>query len=100
MPATFYQLKLADGRVVCAPIHGSGGLVGDGDHNFRRVEAAIAQANKGRPTGLYEPRPGFARTYPNYTAADSGEPLDVDLRGAQVIASTSTESISVTRKGA
>lgn len=80
-----YTIRLATGELVTGPVHGSGGVVGHGQGNADRIRRAIRRANKGESTGLYEPQPGHARMYPAYSANDSGEPRDVDLRGAELV---------------
>jgi len=99
---TRFVLALADGSTVIGEIHGSGGTIRaqgaiTGDTARARLERAIARANAGKPTGLYEPKLGHARAHVNSVdssallgrlqtlAADLGL-IDVDLRGARIIA--------------
>ena len=84
LDARKFTLRLADGRVVTGPIQGAGGVVGTGGAARLRID--ISRASEGKRLSIYEPKPGFARVYPNYSALETGEPLDVDLRGAELIA--------------
>ncbi len=79
-----FAIQLADGRAVVGPVQGCGGVV-ERRGGFGRIRVAIVNAEEGLPTGLYEPRPGYARVYPDYSAQGQGEPVDVDLRGAEVL---------------
>lgn len=84
MPATHYHIKQRNGISVRGPIHGSGGIVGGGPHNRRRLQLEIDHATQGEPLGIFEPKPGHARMYTDY-GPDGGTPIDVDLRGAVLL---------------
>ncbi len=86
MTAHRFKLVLDDGTYVTGPVHGCGGVLDAS--SGPRLDTAIARARKGLPTNLYEPKPGHARVYPNYSADGNGEPLDVDLRRAQRVVAT------------
>lgn len=81
---TRYTIRQADGLLLHGPIHGCGGLV-EGRHGADRIELEIVRATEGDDLGIYEPRPGHARMWPNYSAAGNGEPVDTDLRGAVLV---------------
>lgn len=82
---TRYTVQLASGEQVCGAIHGTGGLVGGGFHNLDRVRMMVINADRGWPLGVFEPKVGHVRMYPNATTADAGAWVDVDLRGAKVL---------------
>ncbi len=84
MSAHRFAIKLRDGEVVVGPVQGCGGVV-ERRGGFGRLRVAIVHAEEGLPTGLYEPRPGWARVYPEYSAQGQGPAIDVDLRGAEVL---------------
>lgn len=77
-----YKLKLADGSEVVGAVHGAGGIVGHGPHNAGRIQQAIRQANRGRETHLYEPKPGHCAMYLDDRFEDQ---VVVDLRGAELL---------------
>lgn len=90
MGATVYTLKLATGDIVCGCIHGSGGMVGSGDHNAQRVRVQIERATAGKPLAIYEPERGHCAmydakalrlAYPQWCEAWR----NVDLRGAELV---------------
>ena len=97
MATLLVQFKLADGSFVAGAVHGSGGLVA-GPQGHDRIERAIRQANKGRDTGLYEPKPGHARVYRDASALSADNPIDIDLRGASLVSSMEFASIHVSAK--
>jgi hypothetical protein len=84
---TRYLIKQANGIYVRGPVHGCGGLIGGGSHNFDRLAKQIERANEGDELGIYEPKPGHARMYIDY-GRDGGTPIDVDLRGATLLIDT------------
>lgn len=86
LDARRYTIRLATGALVTGPVQGSGGVIGSGEHNLARLQTQTRRANAGEPLGIYEPRPGHVVMYPHYSAHDTGEPVEVDLRGAEVIA--------------
>jgi hypothetical protein len=88
-----FTLKLADGSVVTGAIHGSGGII-RGERGAERIRKSIKLADDGRDLGVYEPRPGHVRMYLNYTAAESGGPIDVDLRQASLLAVESNDVVA------
>lgn len=93
MSALLVQIKLADGSIVAGAVHGSGGLVA-GAQGHDRIERAIRQASKGRPTGLYEPKAGHARVYRDASALAADNWVDVDLRDAALVSSMEFASIT------
>lgn len=82
MGAQVFTLRLADGSTVRGAVHGSGGQIAGGEHNRERLRRAIRQAEKGRDTGLYQPKPGHALVYLDH---DNVTTTDVNLRGAEVL---------------
>lgn len=80
-----FSICLANGQIVVGAIHGSGGLVGGGKHNRDRIRREIARATIGKPLGICEPKPGHVRMYQAATAADAGESIEVDIRGARLV---------------
>ena len=90
MDARRFTLTLDDGTTVTGPIHGSGGLIA-GDRAIDRLARAIAHAAEGRDSGFYEPQPGFCRVYPDYSAVESGTPVDVDMRRVMMFSEAGVE---------
>jgi hypothetical protein len=88
MLATRYTLKLATGEIATGSIHGSGGLVGAGEHNARRIRAQIERATKGWPLGIYEPKPGHCAMYTDGQSFEGWR--QVDLRGAELVGQESS----------
>lgn len=73
--AARFEFQLATGASVVGPVRGAGGFIS----TEARLLAAERNARSGRPTGLYEPRPGCVAVYPRYSAAGDGEPEIVSL---------------------
>ena len=73
---------------------GSGGKIGYGfSHlepevrdawSLKRLRKAIDWAERGDPTGLYEPKPGHVAVYPDYCAKTDGRKVVVKLAGAKI----------------
>ena len=79
-----YVITTADGRTFSGMVHGSGGIVGDGPRCLDRLRTDARRAAEGKRLSIYEPKPGHARVYQNYTAEGSGNEVDVPLAGATV----------------
>lgn len=80
----FVTLRDAAGKVwPRVTVRGNGGLVGLAEQY--RLDTAIAKASVGVATGLFEPVPGHARAY-DTTRGVNMMPLDIDLRGATILA--------------
>jgi hypothetical protein len=73
-----FSFTLPDGSTVVGPVRGAGGFVS----SELRMLAAERCARIGRPTGIYEPRPGFVAVYPDFSARDDGAPVFVKLASA------------------
>jgi hypothetical protein len=86
----WYRFKLADGRVVVGAVQGSGGVIGgrsvaEATDGVRRLRVAIKRAEEGERTGIYEPKPGHACLYPEYSFASQGPRISIPLVGATVM---------------
>ena len=66
------------GRPVTGVVQGSGGSI----TTIARLQGAINRATRGHDSGIYEPKPGHAAVYPNYSAHGNGRMVTVDMRGA------------------
>jgi hypothetical protein len=86
----WFTITQANGKKVTGVVHGAGGVLHanvDGQearlHHLKRLRGLIRLATAGKELWAYEPQPGHVRVYPDYAAFDSGEAVDVDLRGAR-----------------
>ena len=61
-------------------VQGCGGLV----RHVERIEQAIRQVSRGRPSPLYEPERGCCLMLPQFSAASDGPGMVVSLVGASV----------------
>jgi hypothetical protein len=74
-----FTIKTAVGKILVGQIQDCGRLVPrQGGYGILRL--AIASAEESVVTGIYEPRPGYARIYP-----DSVTAIDFPLAGAEVL---------------
>lgn len=92
MDAVRFVFFLTNGSQVTGPVQGSGGLVGAGYTTtltrslaLTRIREAMADAHRGRRTGLYEPKRGFVVVYPDYSAQGNGPERLLDLRQVESI---------------
>ena len=63
------------GFTFLGPVQGAGGFVSAP----ARLERATRLARDGRPTGLYEPRPGCVAVFTRYSNESNGAPEVVSL---------------------
>lgn len=66
------------GKSYTGVVHGSGGSI----TSLARLQGAISRATRGLDSGIYEPKPGHAAVFPNYSARGDGKKVIVDMRGA------------------
>jgi len=73
-----FRIVTKSGKVVTGVVQGAGGSIS----TLARLKGAIHRATRGHDSGIYEPRPGHAAVYPNYSAQSNGRMVVVDMRGA------------------
>lgn len=74
-----FTIVTKSGKAVTGVVHGAGGSIS----TIARLRGAINRATRGHDSGIYEPKPGHAAVYPNYSAHGNGKMIAVDMRGAQ-----------------
>jgi hypothetical protein len=77
--ATIYTITPLDGTPITGRVQGSGGLL-VGVAGLAR----LAYASDSRRFAGYEPAPGHVCVYPEWTPADNGPPVTVNIRGAKI----------------
>lgn len=80
----FFRITQRDGVLVTGAVRGAGGMVAGRDAHDRVCRASVRATCRQPMRDVFEPEPGFAELYPEYSAAGDGAPVRVDLRHARV----------------
>jgi hypothetical protein len=85
------RARLADGREIVGPIMGNGGMLGSGTLCAGRERASQAAlkdlalcrrlVEDGRPLHIFEPSSGHVASYPDFSATENGERVEVPIEG-------------------
>jgi hypothetical protein len=80
------RVKLATGESLVGVVHDRGQNQVLGRDQLGILNAAIVHAEEGLRTGIYEPKPGWARLYPEWDHQGDSYAVDFPLAGAEVVA--------------
>lgn len=83
MKPTRFIITTPEGMSVAGVVHGSGGVVTHAQ-DVHRLRADARKAAQGKRLSIYEPKPGHARVFTDYSFKESGPYVDISLIGATI----------------